>query len=125
MAKFQHILLVEDDGNVRELLCECLEQLGYRVSSAGRSDAARPFLDRNDVDLLITDELMAGERGRQLAAYARSLGVPTLLMSAHNEIKQELEGGQQDFIGKPFRIERLHEEVKRVLAKPKGAADSR
>lgn len=122
MANFQHILIVEDDGNVRELLRECLEELGYRVSTAGRGDAARLILNRRDVDVLLADELMAGEKGHQLAAYAQSLGVPSLLMSAHNEVKRELSGGEHAFIGKPFRIDKLHEEVKWVLARAKSAA---
>ena len=122
MAKF-HILIVEDDGNIRELLGDCLDELGYRVSTASRGDTARPILDRRDVDLLVADELLFGERGRELAAYARSLDVPTLIMSAHNEIKQELEGGPVHFIGKPFRLDKLHEQVTRILAEPKSGRD--
>ena len=117
MAKL-HILIVEDDGNIRELLGDCLNEFGYRVSTASRGDIARPILDGGDVDLLVADELLFGERGRALAEYARSLGVPTLLMSAHNEIKQELERGQHHFIGKPFRLEKLHEQVTKILASP-------
>ena len=118
MTKF-HILIVEDDDNIRELLGDCLDELGYRVSTASRGDTARLILDRMDVDLLLSDELLFGERGRKLAEYARSLGVPTLLMSAHNEIKREFERASVNFIGKPFRLDKLHEQVTRILAEPK------
>lgn len=120
MAKF-HILIVEDDGNIRELLGECLNELGYRVSTASAGDTARLILNRMDVDLLLADDLLFGERGRELAEYARSLGVPALLMSAHNEVKHEFEGGPAHFIGKPFRLEKLHEHVTRILAEPKAS----
>jgi CheY-like chemotaxis protein len=116
MAKFLHILVVEDDDAVRDTLQMVLHELGYRVSSAENAAAARVTLAQHAIDLLITDEMMRGERGRQLAAYARSLGVPSLLMSADNETKRELAEGQQPFIGKPFLLEQLREAVVRVMA---------
>jgi two-component system OmpR family response regulator len=119
MPELQHILVVEDDRNILDLIGECLEVLGYRVSKASRGDAARPILDRMDVDLLVADELMFGESGHHLAEYARSLGIPTLLMSAHNEIKQDMEATKRDFIGKPFRLGEFHKQVTGILARPK------
>ena len=124
MPKFVHILIVDDDSDVREVLRHMLDEFGYRVSLAENGVTARPVLDRRDVDLLITDVIMFGESGRRLAEYARSLGVPALLMSADNKVKRELEGTYPDFIGKPFRLAKFHEEVIRVLAKPKGGVAS-
>lgn len=124
MAKFLHILIVENDNPVREVLRLLLRDLRYRVSVATNAATARPILDRLDVDLLVTDQAMPGETGRQLADYAGTLGIPTLLMSGHNEIKAGLEQ-RPDFIGKPFRQDQLHQAIMRVLAKPEGNADDR
>lgn len=118
MEKFLHVLVVEDNPEVRELMCCILIELGYRASVAENGAAARPLLESQGVDLLVTDEVMSGERGHELADYARSLGIPTLLMSADNSIKQELEGGIHGFIGKPFRLEELRKEIEKALAKP-------
>ena len=123
MAKFHHILIAEDDTDVGDVLRLILDELGYRVSLAENGATARSLLDRLDVDLLVADEFMFGERGRQLADYAKSLGVPTLLMSADNETKRELAERRQDFIGKPFRLMKFRAEVERILATPKGDAD--
>jgi two-component system OmpR family response regulator len=123
VEKFRHILIAEDDGDVREVLSLILDELGYRVSLAENSVAARLSLDRLDVDLLIADEIMSGENGRQLADYAKSLGIPTLMMSADNEITRELAELRQDFISKPFRLQNFRAEVERVLAKPRDDAD--
>ena len=123
MEKFRHILVVDDDHSVRDMLRAVLAELGYRVSLAENGAVARPILDLRDVDLLVADELLRGEKGRALADYARSLGVPTLLMSAHNEIKQDFAGLEQHFIGKPFRLQQFHDEVRRVLSQPKAGAD--
>lgn len=122
MAKFHHVVVAEDDTDVREVLRLILDELGYRVSVAQNGATARTLLNRLDVDLLVTDEIMFGERGRHLAAYAKSLGIPTLLMSADNATKDELAERRQDFIGKPFRLQAFRAEVERALAKPKGDA---
>ncbi len=122
MMKFRHILVADHDYDVREMLGSYLETLGYRVSACSSGAEVQRVLARSDVDLLIADETMF-ETGHRLADHARSLGVPTLLMSAYEEIKDSMEGGPRDFIGKPFRLEKFQNEVTRVMAKPKGDAD--
>ena len=123
MAKPLHVLVVEDDDAVRDALRMVLNEFGYRVSQAGNAAAARIVLGHRDVDLLITDELMLGEKGRQLAEYARTLGVNVLLMSADNDLKNKLAAGHLPFIGKPFRVDQLREAVERALPKSKADAD--
>jgi|SRR5665213_4470253 len=123
MAKSLHVLVVEDDDDVRDSLRMVFDAFGYRVSVAEDAAAARITLARRDVDLLLTDEMMPGERGRHLAAYARTIDVPALLMSADNETKNEFAGGQQSFIGKPFQVGQLREAVEKVMAKQKVDAD--
>jgi DNA-binding NtrC family response regulator len=113
----KHILIVENDYMVLETLGELLKGLGYRASIAGEGNEARAILSRENVDLLVADELLPGERGHELAEYARSIGVPTLLMSADEEIKRAMERAQENFIGKPFRLEALDQQITDILAR--------
>ncbi len=99
----KHILIVENDYMVLETLGELLKGLGYRASIAGEGNEARAILNRENVDLLLADELLTGERGHELTEYARSIGVPTLLMSADEEIKRTMEKAQENFIGERHR----------------------
>jgi DNA-binding NtrC family response regulator len=113
----KHILIVENDYMVLEMLGELLKRLGYRASIAGEGNEARAILSRENVDLLLADELLPGERGHELAEYARSIGVPALLMSADEEIKRAMERARENFIGKPFRMEALDQQITDILAK--------
>lgn len=115
MAKV-HILVVENDSSIRELMRECLEGPDYRVSMADGGAAARPILQRLNVDMVITDEVMPGETGRQLAEYAQSLGIPTLLMTGNIAIKDELARGPHRYLSKPFPLAALRKEVEVVLS---------
>jgi DNA-binding NtrC family response regulator len=90
--------------------------MGHFVMACSSVAEARVVLSRQRVRLLVADEALFGH-GRELADLAWSLGVPTLLMSAYEEIKAELEFGSRDFIGKPFRSGELSDHVNRVLAK--------
>jgi two-component system OmpR family response regulator len=120
MTKFHHILVVDDDRDVSDVVGGLLENMGYRATSCFSAAEARDVLARQDVDLIVSDEVMAGERGHQLANHAALSGVPTLLMSGDNEIKEEMTPGAREFIGKPFRSAELGEQVRRILAKHKG-----
>ncbi|HCL39872.1 MAG TPA: sigma-54-dependent Fis family transcriptional regulator, partial [Pseudomonas sp.] len=55
MSHTEHLLLVEDDPGLRELLQEELEAEGYRVSACASAEAAQPLLQQGDIDLLISD----------------------------------------------------------------------
>jgi two-component system OmpR family response regulator len=106
---------VDHDADVRKVVAAHLEAMGYVVIACSGAAEARAAIAGQSVDLLVADETMFGQ-GRELADHPWSLGVPTLLMSAYNEIKEELTLGSRDFIGKPFRIGEFRTVVKRVLA---------
>jgi DNA-binding NtrC family response regulator len=117
MPKSMHVLIVEDDAHIRDLLGMALSDCGYHVSLAHDGKAARMALQSRKVDLLLADVLMPGETGLDLADYAKTLGVPSLLMSGELTTKGALKGGHA-FIGKPFKLRELTEVIGRALAEP-------
>jgi DNA-binding NtrC family response regulator len=119
MSKFKHILILENDAQICDLLGMALRDCSYRVSLASDGIAARVALRGSKVDLLLADVLMPGETGLQLAEHAKTLGVPSLLMSGELATKEALKDNHA-FIGKPFMLRELTEHIMRVLAKPKG-----
>jgi PAS domain S-box-containing protein len=118
----QTILVVDDDAQVRMLVTELLEQLGYSVTVADSAEAALPVLaSQGPFDLLITDVGLPGLNGRQLADLARQTwaSLPVLFMTgyAHSALtRSEFLGPGMRMIGKPFTLAGLSEEVGAILA---------
>jgi signal transduction histidine kinase/ActR/RegA family two-component response regulator len=116
------ILLVEDDHDVRAYVVEILRELHFRVLEAHDADAALGIVDRNDVlvDLLLTDVVLPGMNGRQLAEEMRSRqpGVKILFMSGYPRdaiVNQgRLEPGVE-VMQKPLRQEDLAERIRAAL----------
>lgn len=119
------VLLVEDERLVRASIREYLEHSGYRVIEADSAESARPVLaDRgSDVDLLLTDIVLTGSSGDELArAFA---GTPALFMSAHPTDKLVREGklapGTQS-LQKPFTEATLLARIRELLGPAKAVA---
>ncbi len=116
------ILLVEDEPSVRRLARRWLEQLGYRVLEAGEHEAARAFClgYRDRIHLLVTDVILPGLSGRQLAASLLELRpeLKVLYLSGYSEDQTAragvLEAGL-NFLAKPFALETLACKVREVL----------
>ena len=72
VGRVRHLLVVDDDDRIRELLKAFLTRSGFRVSAASGGDAARRLLEALDFDLAILDVMMPGEDGLSLAAWIRS-----------------------------------------------------
>jgi DNA-binding NtrC family response regulator len=115
MPELKHVLVVENDGHIRDLLTMALREHGYRVSSARDAIAARGVLATSIVDLLLADVVLHGETGLRLAEHAKTLGIPSLLMSGELKMKEAL-ADHQAFIGKPFKLRDLTERIMRALA---------
>ena len=116
------ILLVEDEPLVRAGARRALEKLGYAVLDAGSAEEALALLQARTapIDLLVTDVIMPGMRGPQLAAAvsARQAGLKVLFMSGYTEKPLDasaLGDGQLHFIAKPFTVHRLGRTVRAVL----------
>jgi len=123
-----HILIVDDDRRIRELLSRFLSGEGYRVSTADSGVQARAKLGGLSFDLLILDVMMPGESGVELATFIReNSGVPILMLTARHEIDHRIEGlqaGADDYLAKPFEPRELSLRISNILkrAQPPAAA---
>jgi CheY-like chemotaxis protein len=109
MAKqTKHILAVDDNRGVREVVVLMLEEYGYRVTAANDGISMREMLRQYPgIDAIVLDALMPGERSAALALHARALGIPVVMISGSlEEIKFAREKGLQ-MLKKPFRCQEL------------------
>jgi two-component system phosphate regulon response regulator OmpR len=106
-----HVLVVDDDRRLRELLRRFLSDNGFRVTAAGNAREARSTLDSLNVDLIVLDVMMPGETGLSLAADLRpKLRTPILMLTAMGESEDRiagLENGADDYLVKPFEPREL------------------
>ena len=106
-----HILIIDDDDRIRELLSRYLTKHGYRTSTASGADEARQKMQGLKYDLLIVDIMMPGEDGLSLTQSLRDYhDVPIILLTALGEADQRIAGlksGADDYMSKPFEPEEL------------------
>ena len=115
-----HILVVDDDSRLRELLRRFLTGEGFRVTTAGDAAEARRHLAAITFDLLVLDIMMPGEDGLSLtrALGKETSGLPILLLSARGEAEDRIEGlasGADDYLPKPFEPRELVLRINAVL----------
>ncbi|MFP4532557.1 MAG: sigma-54-dependent transcriptional regulator [Desulfobacterales bacterium] len=116
----ERILVAEDDADLAQLLCEELEEAGYRVKSVDSAEAAGEHLKSWEPDLVISDLKLPGADGMSLLAEARDLHVQPgfLIITAFGSIPQAVEAlksGADDFLAKPLDLEHLRLSTERVL----------
>ena len=118
-----HILVVDDDRRLRELLTRYLSDNGFRVSAARDTQDARAALSAMQFDGLIVDVMMPGENGFDFAKHIRqSSDVPIMMLTARSDADNRVMGleiGVDDYLGKPFEprelLLRLNNIIKRGL----------
>ncbi|WP_040304416.1 response regulator [Ahrensia sp. R2A130] len=114
-----HILVVDDDSRIRELLTRYLAEQGFRVSSASDASEARRQLQGLSFDLLIVDVMMPGERGTDFTRSIREdLDVPVMMLTALGETDSRiagLEAGADDYLAKPFSPRELLLRINAIL----------
>lgn len=119
----RHLLVVDDDDRIRELLKEYLTRAGFRVTAATGGAPARRLLSTLDFDLAVFDVMMPGEDGFSLTRWLReqrgSPGrTPVLMLTARSESGDRIEGlktGADDYLGKPFEPEELLLRIEAIL----------
>ena len=117
-----HVLVVDDDRRLRQLLKRYLGENGFRVTAAEDAAEARRALDSLAFDLIVLDVMMPGEDGLSLTRSLRRIShVPILLLTARTETEDRitgLESGADDYLGKPFEprelLLRIHTILRRV-----------
>jgi two-component system phosphate regulon response regulator OmpR len=114
-----HLLVVDDDRRIRDLLSRFLLAEGYRVTTAETAAMARAKLEGLRFDLLILDVMMPGESGFELAEAIRgSSAVPILMLTALAESENRIKGleiGADDYLIKPFEPRELSLRVANIL----------
>lgn len=114
-----HLLLVDDDRRIRDLLQRFLSSEGYRVTTAKSAPEARAKLASLHFDLLILDVMMPGETGFDLARSIRKTStVPILMLTARHESDSRIEGlsiGADDYVAKPFEPRELTLRIAGIL----------
>jgi two-component system, OmpR family, phosphate regulon response regulator OmpR len=114
-----HLLLVDDDRRIRDLLSRFLAGEGYRVTTAMSAKDARAKLNGLHFDLLILDVMMPGETGFELAKFIRtSSTVPIVMLTARHEAESRIEGlqiGADDYVAKPFEPRELSLRIGNIL----------
>jgi two-component system phosphate regulon response regulator OmpR len=114
-----HLLVVDDDRRIRDLLSRYLRSEGYRVTTAETAAEARAKLESLCFDLLILDVMMPGENGFELATSIRtSSTVPILMLTARDAAESRIKGleiGADDYVGKPFEPRELSLRIANIL----------
>ena len=114
-----HILIVDDDDRIRDLLKDFLSDNHYIVSTAENSDQAKEKLKYFQFDIIILDVMMPGQNGYDLTKEIKSkLKVPIILLTAKGEVENRIKGlelGADDYIGKPFEPKELLLRIKNIL----------
>ena len=119
-----HVLVVEDDPDVRQLLCQALREEGFAChSGADANDGLKVLRSNQPVDLLLTDVGLPGMNGRQLAEIARSLRprLPVLFITGYAETAMVRDGflaAGMHLLGKPFELQQLQALVTQILGRP-------
>lgn len=121
-----HLLLVDDDRRIRDLLSRFLLAEGYRVTTAETAADARAKLAGLRFDLLILDVMMPGETGFDLARDLHAASsVPIIMLTARDEARSRIEGltiGADDYVGKPFEPKELSLRIASILRRARPAA---
>lgn len=121
MEPLDHIVIVDDDRAIRELLNEQLQRQGFRVSVAASGRELRALLADKPVDLIVLDVMMPGEDGLSLLKTLRADGgvcTPVLMLTALGDDVDRiigLEMGADDYMAKPFTPRELVARIRSVL----------
>ena len=115
----EHLLVVDDDREIRRLIEEYLTQAGYRVSTAADGKAMRRLMEQHRFDLVVLDLMLPGEDGLSLCRDLRSRSnLPILMLTARgSEIDRivGLEMGADDYLAKPFNPRELLARIRSIL----------
>ena len=119
--KIFHILVVDDDDRIRELVKEYLVENNFLVTTAKDAVDAKKKLEIVKFDILILDIMMPGEDGLSLTKEIKKNNpIPIILLTAKGETRDRIEGlelGADDYLGKPFEPKELLLRIKNILNK--------
>ena len=116
-----HILIVDDDDRIRNLLKDYLSENDYIVSTAENAEQAKEKIKYLKFDILILDVMMPGQDGYELTKdIKKQIKVPIILLTAKGEVENRIKGlelGADDYIGKPFEPKELLLRMNNIINK--------
>ncbi|MEI6207565.1 MAG: response regulator [Desulfuromonadales bacterium] len=115
-----HILIVDDEADIRQMVTICLKKSGFRIDSAGDAQEAYSFLEQDIYDAIITDVMMPGEDGIAFLGRVHQTWpeLPVILMTGHAQLQMAvnaIKNGAFDFVHKPFDFDHLRKIVERAI----------
>ena len=122
MKKYKaHILVVDDDDRIRELLKEYLTEENYLISTSNNAENAKQKIEMIKFDIIILDIMMPGQSGLDLTHSLREkINTPIILLTAMGEPNERIEGlekGADDYLSKPFEPKELVLRIQNILKK--------
>ncbi len=130
MNKFkEHILIVDDDSGIRNLVKQYLNENNFLVSTADSAEDAKKKTDIIKFDLIILDIMMPGKSGLEFTKeYKAKLNTPIILLTAKGQASERVEGletGADDYLPKPFEPKELLLRIKNILQKTQNLKQKR
>ena len=119
--KKKHILIVDDDNRIRDLLKEYLNENNYIISTSEDAENAKFKISQFKFDLIVLDVMMPGQNGYDLTKEIKqSIEVPIILLTAKGEVENRIKGlelGADDYLSKPFEPKELLLRIKNITNK--------
>tara|TARA_B100001996_G_scaffold341907_1_gene296235 strand:- start:142 stop:819 length:678 start_codon:yes stop_codon:yes gene_type:complete len=124
MKKYKaHILIVDDDDRIRELVKQYLNDNNYLVTTSHSAENAKEKVAIVKFDIIILDIMMPGQNGLEFTIENKNkINTPIILLTAKGETKERVEGlevGADDYLAKPFEPKELLLRIKNILDKTK------
>ena len=118
-----HILVVDDDDRIRELIKKYLQDNSFIVSTSPDAEKAKIKLNQFIFDIIVLDVMMPGQSGFDLAKeIKKKFSVPIIMLTAKGEVENRIKGlelGADDYLGKPFEPKELLLRIKNIVSKNK------
>ena len=124
MKKFEaHILVVDDDDGIRELLKKYLNEKNFLVTTAENAENAKEKISSIKFDLIILDIMMPGKSGLDfISIEKKKINTPVILLTAKGEVEERVKGlevGADDYLSKPFEPKELVLRIRNIISKTK------
>ena len=128
MTTSDHVLVVDDDAEIRTLLRDYLQKNGYRVTAVAGGKGMWAALDAGRIDIVVLDLMLPGDDGLTLCRNLRARSsLPVIMLTARGEETDRivgLENGADDYLAKPFNPRELLARIKSILRRSRALPDN-
>ena len=122
------VLVVDDDAQIRSLLCQCLAGFGMTCTQAASGEEMHAVLEHNDIDIIVLDLMLPDSDGLTLCRELRSASeIPIIMLTARGEMTDRIVGlelGADDYVVKPFEPRELVARIQTILRRTRAQARS-